>query len=140
MAGFDWKNAEFEQHPAIGLYAPGGYLCRCSHCGKTFAGAKRSINCYTCASANTPTTKPTGGSMSKYRKRPVEVEAIQWHPGVQHPGVFGEGDPCYPPYVITIHEQRAYLSDGDWILPEPKPCRFYPCKPDVFDATYEPVA
>lgn len=79
-------------------------------------------------------------TMSQYRKKPVVIEAVQWHPGVRHPGVFGEGDPCYPPYVITIHEQRAYLSDGDWILPEPKPGHFYPCKPDIFAATYEPVA
>lgn len=77
--------------------------------------------------------------MTLYRKKPVEVEATQWFPGVEHSGVFGEGDPNYPPYVITVHEQRAYLTAGDWILPEPKPCRFYPCKPDIFAATYDLV-
>jgi hypothetical protein len=31
---------------------------------------------------------------------------------------------------------------GDWIIKEPFPTRdrqFYPCKPDIFDATYEKV-
>lgn len=78
--------------------------------------------------------------MPMYRKKPVEVELTQWFPGVQHPGVFGEGDSNYPPYVITIHGQRCYLTAGDWIAPEPKPCRYYPIKPEVFDATYEPVS
>ncbi len=30
-------------------------------------------------------------------------------------------------------------ADGDWILPEPKADRYYPCKPDIFAATYEPI-
>jgi hypothetical protein len=93
--------------------------------------------------------------MAKFRKKPVEVEAVQWHPGVKHPGV--QEDPSqlltdyYSPapgsamrdlpayYVTTIHGQRAYLVPGDWILPEPKEGHFYPCKPDIFAATYDPA-
>jgi hypothetical protein len=91
----------------------------------------------------------------KFRKKPVVIDAVQWNPGVAHPGVFEDRAqlltdfasvapgsamrdlPAY--YVITIHEQRSYLAPGDWILPEPKEGRFYPCKPDIFAATYEPV-
>ncbi|MBR1150118.1 hypothetical protein [Bradyrhizobium sp. JYMT SZCCT0428] len=93
--------------------------------------------------------------MPKYRKKPVVIDATQWFPGVSHAGVQEDRDkllaqfftptqgsamadlPAY--YVTTIHEQRAYLVPGDWILPEPKEGRFYPCKPDIFAATYEPV-
>jgi len=84
--------------------------------------------------------------MAKYRKKPAVVEAIQfWYDGNPIPGVF------YPPttedgkiymgdaYVITIHGQRAYLENGDWVITEPDGEHHYPCKPDIFDATYEPV-
>jgi len=77
----------------------------------------------------------------KFRKKPVVVEAEQWFPGKSHPGVWcdREGPDKNKPYVITIHNQRAYLAPGDWIIPEPKPGLYYPCKPDIFEATYEPV-
>jgi hypothetical protein len=82
--------------------------------------------------------------MAKFRKRvDVEVEAVQWfaNSGVHHPGVWcdGEGPNAGKPYVITIHNQAAYLEDGDWIVAEPKPHCFYPVKPDIFAATYEAV-
>lgn len=96
-------------------------------------------------------------AMQLYRKKPVEFEAIQWYPNVKHHGVKEDTDrkmvefmaqppvagsalwdlPAY--YVITIHEQRAYLVPGDYICPEPKEMRFYPCKPDIFEANNEPV-
>lgn len=91
-------------------------------------------------------------AMKQYRKKPVIIEALQWFPGVAHQGVCEDstkkltdflpgsapGDlPAY--YVTTIHEQRAYLVPGDWILPEPKEGRFYPCKPEVFAKTYDPA-
>jgi hypothetical protein len=68
--------------------------------------------------------------MAKFRKRvDVEVEAVQWfaNSGVHHPGVWcdGEGPNAGKPYVITIHNQAAYLED--------------PVKPDIFAATYEAV-
>lgn len=42
--------------------------------------------------------------------------------------------------VRTIHGQDADIVAGDWIMPEPDGEHFYPCKPDVFEATYEAVA
>ena len=76
--------------------------------------------------------------MPRFRKKPVVIEAVQWNPGIEHPGVFLDIR-TNRFYVITVHEQEAYIVDGDWIIPEPKEGRFYPCKPDIFAATYEPV-
>ena len=43
------------------------------------------------------------------------------------------------PHVHTIHQgQIVILERGDWILPEPDGVHFYPVKPDIFTATYEP--
>lgn len=76
--------------------------------------------------------------MPKFRKKPVVIEAVQWFPSVGHPGVYF--DASDRAHVITIHEQKAFLEPGDWILPEPKEGRFYPCKPDIFAETYEAVS
>lgn len=80
--------------------------------------------------------------MLTYRKKPVVVMAEQFfeaipaspmllkliHPGQQH----------Y--YVITIHGQETYVADGDWIIRETgTEDRAYPCKPDIFEKTYELV-
>lgn len=81
--------------------------------------------------------------MAKYRKRPVIVEAEQfmgihadpWPKGVMRDP--GEGE---QPFVVTVHAQRCYIEPGDWILPEPDGEHFYPCKPDIFAATYEAVS
>lgn len=77
--------------------------------------------------------------MAKYRKKPVVIEASQFDikKPYAHPGVHGSSSSAF--YVTTIHGQAAYLADGDWILPEPKEGHFYPCKPDIFAATYEAV-
>ena len=42
-------------------------------------------------------------------------------------------------HVTTIHKERATITSGDWIIAEPDSEHFYPCKPDIFAATYEPV-
>lgn len=95
--------------------------------------------------------------MAKYRKKPVVVEAEQWFPlGLEVKGVFlyqppdviignrGIGpETRYPqePYwaVTTIHGQVTRVSDGDWIITEPDGVHHYPCKPDIFAATYDPA-
>lgn len=89
-------------------------------------------------SEQTPTAK-------QYRKKPVIIEPQQWFPDRTVKGVHweqraGDDGEFLVPYVITIHEQRAYLAPGDWVMPEPTTGRFYPCKPDIFATTYEPVA
>lgn len=75
--------------------------------------------------------------MPKFRKKPVVIEAVQLLEGeVPPPGVIYCTETGRP-YVVTIHGQRCYVVTGDWIIPEPDGKHFYPCKADIFKATYE---
>lgn len=85
--------------------------------------------------------------MSAYRKKPIVVEAAQFFydgpkvPGVVYPPVSKDGRTYIgDAYVVTIHEQGVYLENGDWVITEPDGLHHYPCKPDIFEATYEKVA
>jgi hypothetical protein len=42
-----------------------------------------------------------------------------------------------PPYIRTL-EGNMYVMPGDWIIKGVKG-EFYPCKPDIFELTYEAV-
>ena len=82
--------------------------------------------------------------MPKFRKKPIIVEAEQFFygklpiNGVFYPRILPDGSTYQgDAWVVTIHDQRVYLSDGDWILPEPDGIHFYPVKDDIFQATYE---
>lgn len=92
--------------------------------------------------------------MRKFRSKPVEIEAFQWFPGTEHPAVkwyaaatkivsddpFVLGDVTERQYyVTTMHEQHVNLTPGDWVIAEPVPDRYYPCKPEVFAKRYEPA-
>jgi hypothetical protein len=89
--------------------------------------------------------------MGRYRKKPVEIEALQlpdagrdqheaaqflarWCDGYVVGAVEG------PLSAITIRtlEGDHLASPGDWIIRGVKG-EFYPCKPDIFEATYDPV-
>ena len=80
-----------------------------------------------------------------YRSKPTDVQAIRWDgPWHEIPGVvFREDGPATIEgqlvrfYVVTLHEQRAYLTHGDWIITEPDGVHHYPVKPSVFAARYE---
>jgi len=81
----------------------------------------------------------------KFRKKPVVIEAEQY---VKYGGlvrgmcnsVSCKCDVNPKPHVHTIHAgQMVDLEVGDWIIPEPDGEHFYPCKPDIFEATYEPA-
>ena len=80
----------------------------------------------------------------KYRKKPVVVEAVQFDPS--HPSEYWPNgvrrDPASPTgYSIGTLENTAQgheVTPGDWIIVGVKGER-YPCKPDIFAATYEPV-
>jgi hypothetical protein len=76
----------------------------------------------------------------KFRKKPVVVEANQFLKRGECPlGVFTREDGSH--FVITIHEQETEIAIGDWIIIESGSdgTRAYPCKPDIFEATYEKV-
>jgi len=80
--------------------------------------------------------------IKKYRKKPVVIEAIQWTgynlgDCLKFTGEFGM-DLSGDVYVRTL-EGSMKVSVGDYIIKGVKG-EFYPCKPDVFAATYEEMA
>lgn len=84
----------------------------------------------------------------KYRKKPVVIEATQWFPGVEIDGVICKPDLMFLGSVkeygekygaeINTLEGPLHVSPGDWIITGVKGER-YPCKPDIFELTYEPA-
>lgn len=89
--------------------------------------------------------------MSKFRKKPVVIDAIEWT-GSNHDEVndFCAGKSRWEssPFegsrseretlVIITLEGKHVATVGDWIIKGVKG-EFYPCKPDIFEATYEAV-
>ena len=114
--------------------------------------------------------------MSKYRKKPVVIEATQWFKNGNHP----EDDSHSIPYSSMDPNASSSLSEGKVVryyrrpdVPGNRPCKHcrhfmhdhgwidtleaghnvcpgdwiitgikgehYPCKPDIFEATHEPV-
>ena len=81
----------------------------------------------------------------KYRKKPVVIEAIQFTgDNIQELWDWAGADAIYGPveddpsaYITTL-EGRMEASPGDWIIKGVQG-EFYPCKPEIFEATYEPV-
>lgn len=103
--------------------------------------------------------------MAKYRKKPVVIEAVQWRHHGDHPevGVYGYqasgdnplgattccgcGGEMHLKLSQAVYHTHGWIKTlegghvvcpGDWII-----CgvagEFYPCKPDIFAATYELV-
>lgn len=85
--------------------------------------------------------------MSKYRKKPVVIEAVQWLKHGDHAAVEALPhdheinnhaiDPDKYGWVATL-EGGHVVTPGDWIITGVKG-ENYPCKPDIFEATYESV-
>jgi len=79
--------------------------------------------------------------MPKFRKKPVVIEAVQWFSNVHVPDVC-RLESCKPfflgPHIHTL-EGPFVVSPGDWIITGVKGEK-YPCKPDIFEATYERVS
>lgn len=80
----------------------------------------------------------------KYRKKPVEIEAIQWTVDIESEFEIQKmGCNCemakHPDYLV-IHtlEGPMLCSPWDYIIKGVKG-EFYPCKPDIFEMTYEKV-
>lgn len=95
--------------------------------------------------------------MSHFRKKPVVIEAVQyvgtvacvdaiqrwagmeqtdkqhdvWRQRVDQPTQFG-------PLLVHTLEGDLFAQEGDWIIRGVKG-ELYPCKPDIFAQTYEPV-
>jgi hypothetical protein len=90
--------------------------------------------------------------MPKFRKKPVVIEAELFDQDKQHHLSAGfRVAMCWDQHDVTanalehgdphIHtlEGLLWVSDGDWIIKGIKG-EFYPCKPDIFEATYESVS
>ncbi len=84
--------------------------------------------------------------MAKFRKKPVVIEAVRYT---------GENSgevKKFCPQIVRLPYKRGVgvlleietlegdmqVSIGDWVIKGVKG-EFYPCKPDIFEATYEPV-
>jgi hypothetical protein len=81
--------------------------------------------------------------MSRYRKRPVVIEAVQWtgKNGAEIARFLGRANWTHPPNDnLKIHtlEGTHDALEGDYIIRGVQG-EFYPCKPDIFEQTYEPV-
>ena len=84
----------------------------------------------------------------KYRKKPVIIEAFQWFPEMGAVGglAFDHYKNAMRPkgtsdlycYRIQTLEGWLNVSPGDWIITGIKG-EHYPCKPDIFEETYEAV-
>jgi len=91
----------------------------------------------------------------KYRKKPVVIDAVQYTRRFMWPDWFhdavsnctvtthgtgkftGIGDECYAEIKTLEGVMRA--NENDYIIQGVKG-ELYPCKPDIFEMTYEPVA
>lgn len=80
----------------------------------------------------------------QYRKMPIVIEAIQWT-GQNIAEVNAFMSPVAAIYVGTDNliaietlEGRMIANKGDWIIRGVKG-ELYPCKPEIFALTYEPV-
>lgn len=83
--------------------------------------------------------------MMKYRKKPIVIDAMQFQDDVDVLIALGDLglDPVKVDYsenvlIIDTLEGTMKVSIGDFIIKGVKG-EFYPCKPDIFEATYEKV-
>lgn len=83
----------------------------------------------------------------KFRKKPVVIEAIQFNGMDDYFAIQGwmkrsgstfEQGYAHPEMWVQTLEGRMSARPGDWIIRGVKG-EFYPCKPDIFEATYEPA-
>ena len=71
----------------------------------------------------------------KFRKKPVVIEATQWFKDGDHPSVVKVTDGYA---VVKTLEGNMVVTPGDYIITGVKG-EHYPCKPDIFEMTYERV-
>jgi hypothetical protein len=101
--------------------------------------------------------------MAKFRKKPVVIDAVKWDGTEQCLNdvalpFLADGKPDFdhlPSDRMHVHKGIGYTpamgqldiptlegvmtaSPGDWIIRGVQG-EFYPCKPDIFEATYEAV-
>ena len=82
--------------------------------------------------------------MAKYRKKPIVIDAVQFTGGNyddircfmsdSNTALFSDGDDLKIKTLEGIHA----ISPRDWVIRGIKG-EYYPCKPDIFEQTYELV-
>ena len=80
----------------------------------------------------------------KYRKKPVAIEAIQWTrndaraPIIEFTNNLVTMDDVEDEFFVydRLHNTWVEFDYGDWII-RGLQGEYYPCKPDIFEATYE---
>ncbi len=98
--------------------------------------------------------------MAQYRKKQVIIEAVQWNGNTNQIEIENfvgkklklelESETAYvagqapPIFSILIETKEGVMKafKDDWILKEPFPTGdrdFYPCKPEIFEKTYEKI-
>jgi hypothetical protein len=87
--------------------------------------------------------------VKKFRKKPVVIEAMQFRSGMLADEITafvtcdlsmsqGDGEEVFLMEIETLEGEMS-VSDGDWIIKGVNG-EFYPCKPDIFEKTYEAVS
>lgn len=90
--------------------------------------------------------------MAQFRKKPVVIDAFRWtgdrdqteDPDWIVEAIFRGSVMFMPPrgpdikMVIRTLEGQMWAAPGDWII-RGVAGEIYPCKPHIFEATYEPV-
>lgn len=82
----------------------------------------------------------------KFRKKPVVIEAhhfmgpfsVDEMPEDFQKALVQSKKMSGSFWTIDTLEGNLHVSTGDWIIKGVKG-EFYPCKPDIFEATYEPA-
>lgn len=92
--------------------------------------------------------------MKKYRKKPVEIEAVQWtgfnpteiknfageSAEIEHYTAAYEAGagPIVTTIIIHTLEGDMKVNNGDYIIKGVKG-EFYPCRKDIFEQTYDEI-
>lgn len=79
--------------------------------------------------------------MTKFRKKPVVIEAVQRNGPADAAALArfaGHWASIGAEVYVTTPEGSMRVSPGDWVIKGVKG-EFYPRKPDIFAATYEPA-
>jgi hypothetical protein len=97
----------------------------------------------------------------KFRKKPVVIEAVQWtgknyqeikdfYPtnwteyqqtdwgNIKSRDITPLTTPGYPRLLVQTAEGMLWADRNDWIIKGIKG-EYYPCKPDIFELTYEAI-
>jgi hypothetical protein len=83
----------------------------------------------------------------KFRKKPIVIESMQWTgENVHQLWDWAGADNVYGPtevnplrLYVAANDAWLDLEIGEWIIQDSRGY-YYPCKPDIFAATYEPVS